>query len=267
VVPLVAAVNEAAPDVVVVSGDLTQRARASQFQAARRFLDSLPGPQVVIPGNHDVPFYNVLSRFVTPLRNYRRYIGNELNPFFCDAELAIKGLNTARSLTMKNGRISRAQVAEAAAQFRTAPDEAVKILVTHHPLDLPARFSAEHLVGGAQECFPALAEAGIDVLLSGHYHLSHTGDTATRYPLPDFAALVIQAGTTTSTRLRDEPNAFNLLRIESARIIVDRYTWRPEEGVFASFLTEAFQRRGNCWMREPTVAAKGPDIPASPSGD
>ena len=96
--PLRALVERLEPDVVVVSGDLTQRARSGQFQQARVFLDSLPGPQIVVPGNHDVPLYNVFSRFLTPLVKYRRHVTDDLSPEYVDEEIAVLGINTARSL-------------------------------------------------------------------------------------------------------------------------------------------------------------------------
>ena len=95
--PLRALVEHLEPDVVVVSGDLTQRARSAQFQQARVFLDSLPGPQIVVPGNHDVPLYNVFSRFLTPLVKYRRHVTDDLSPEYVDEEIAVLGINTARS--------------------------------------------------------------------------------------------------------------------------------------------------------------------------
>jgi len=250
--PLVRATVEVAPDLVVVSGDLTQRGRASQFREARAFLDGLPGPQLVVPGNHDVPFYDVVSRFAMPLRNYRRFVTNDLEPAFADAEIVVQGINTARSLTLKNGRINRAQVERVSKRFAAAPAGCVKILVTHHPLDLPRSFAAELLAGGAADAMPALAAAGVDVLLAGHYHLAHTGDTKARYPIPGFSALVVHAGTTTSSRLRDEPNSFNLLSIDGRRISVDRFTWRPAEGVFASLLCERFEKTAQGWVHEST---------------
>src|ERR1051325_5294938 len=100
-----------APDVVAVSGDLTQRARARQFREARAFLDSLPRPQVVVPGNHDVPLYNVFARFVAPLAGYRRVIGEDVEPGFVDDEIAVLGINTARSFVLKGGRVSESQLA------------------------------------------------------------------------------------------------------------------------------------------------------------
>ncbi|MGZ8212786.1 MAG: metallophosphoesterase family protein, partial [Burkholderiales bacterium] len=108
--PLARRIGAIAPDVVVVSGDLTQRARKRQFRAARAFLDTLPTPQIVVPGNHDIPLDTVVARFLTPLRNYRRYIGNDLEPGFVDHQIAVVGVNTARSLTFKGGRINEDQV-------------------------------------------------------------------------------------------------------------------------------------------------------------
>src|SRR5688572_20355637 len=107
---LAAAIDEVGPDLVVVSGDLTQRARTDQFLEARSFLDRLKFPQLIVPGNHDVPLYNVFDRFVNPLENFRRYITADLEPFHTDEEIAVAGVNTTRSLTIKGGSISRSQI-------------------------------------------------------------------------------------------------------------------------------------------------------------
>lgn len=251
--PLIEAVERIQPSLVVVSGDLTQRARPSQFREARRFLDSLPQPQIVVPGNHDVPLLNVAARFLTPLANYRKYVSADLQPCFSDDEIAVQGLNTARSWTWKNGRINFAQVETVRRRFAGVPPGVVKIVVTHHPLDLPARFGDEHLCGRATALMPRLAECGVDVFLAGHYHLSHTGDTASRYPIDSYSALVVQAGTTISSRLRaDEPNAFNLLHISTDEIVVDRFTWRAGERCFSLFVQERFQRSPRGWARRET---------------
>ena len=104
------AVNTVKPDLVVVSGDLTQRAREEQFREAKAFLDTLPQPQIVVPGNHDVPLYNVVARFVSPLHNYKKIIGENTEPLYQDEEMVVVGVNTARSLTWKNGRINEDQI-------------------------------------------------------------------------------------------------------------------------------------------------------------
>jgi 3',5'-cyclic AMP phosphodiesterase CpdA len=249
VAPLIREINAVGPDLVVVSGDLTQRARAGQFREARRFLDALPQPQLVVPGNHDVPLYNVAARFLAPFHNYRKFVSDDLEPHFADAEIVVQGINTARSLTWKNGRINREQIELARQRFAAAAPGAVRILVTHHPLDLPQQFDGSRLVGRARLAVPLLAETGVDVLLAGHYHISHTGDTTTRYRIAGFSALVVQSGTSTSTRLRDEPNAFNLLHIAGNDIAVDRYAWRPEDAIFLVSVHERFHRTAGGWKR------------------
>src|SRR5688572_8134674 len=103
VAALIATINDLRPDVVAVSGDLTQRARRWQFREARAFLDRLPGPQIVVPGNHDIPLYNPFYRFASPLQRFRDYITEDLNPYFCDSEIALIGANTTRSFTIKDG--------------------------------------------------------------------------------------------------------------------------------------------------------------------
>ncbi|MEO5931144.1 MAG: metallophosphoesterase [Candidatus Kapaibacterium sp.] len=248
--PLIAKVGEIAPDVVVVSGDLTQRARRGQFKEARAFLDALPKPRIVVPGNHDVPFYNFVARFLTPLNNYRRYISRDTEPFYSDEEIAIVGINTARSLTFKNGRINSDQVKRIGEKLCPLDDHITKILVTHHPFDLPREFGDAELVGGAQMAMKTLARCGADILMAGHYHISHTGDTTTRYPIPGFSALVVQAGTATSVRGRGEPNSFNVLRIEHPLIIVDRLSWAVESGVFELARSERFHYKSEGWVRE-----------------
>jgi 3',5'-cyclic AMP phosphodiesterase CpdA len=135
--PLQQLVTRLAPDVVVVSGDLTQRARTEEFKAARAWLDTLPGPQIVVPGNHDIPLYNVASRFLTPLRKYTRYVTLDLAPEYVDEEIAILGINTARSLTFKDGRVNKEQLAQMRQRMQAAGPDHTRIIVTHHPFDLP----------------------------------------------------------------------------------------------------------------------------------
>jgi 3',5'-cyclic AMP phosphodiesterase CpdA len=247
--PLVATVTSVRPDVVAISGDLTQRARTRQFEQARAFLDRLPLPQIVVPGNHDVPLYDVVRRFAAPLRRYRRFISDDLAPIFLDDQIAVIGLNTARSLTFKGGRINIAQAGLVARRFAELDDSILRVVVTHHPFNLPGHGTEEDLVGRAGMAMQVFADCGVDLLLSGHLHLAHSGDTAARYEIPGFAALVVQAGTATSTRGRGEPNAFNVIRAGTARIEVDVHTWRPDRSDFAVLRTDAFERVGGAWSR------------------
>jgi 3',5'-cyclic AMP phosphodiesterase CpdA len=247
--PLTSLVRKIGPDLVVISGDLTQRARSKQFQEARRFLDGLPSPQIVVPGNHDVPLYNLFSRFFTPLTKYRRYITDNLNPVFIDEEIAVVGINTARSLTFKDGRINEAQIADARKVLCPAGDQVIKIIVTHHPFDLPEHLEDEDLVGRAPLAMETFAQCGADLLLAGHLHTSHTESTAERYKIGDYSAIVVQAGTATSTRERGESNSFNVLRIAGTAIVIERFSWMPEKNEFQQSASDRFERVANTWTR------------------
>ena len=245
--PLHALVHSIAPDVVVVSGDLTQRAKSEEFEQARAWLDTLPGPQIIVPGNHDISLYNVFRRFLQPLTRYKRYITDDLDPVFVDEEIAVLGVNTARSLTFKDGRVNQEQVAKIHEQLSGLDPSITRIIVTHHPFDLPDHADDEGLVDRAPMAMQAFADCGVDLLLSGHMHTSRAGSTAERYRMHEYAALVVQAGTATSTRGRGEVNSFNVVRVERDRIEVDRHGWDDVGKQFSLMKTDPFLRSGNVW--------------------
>src|SRR5688500_6189665 len=229
--PLIRTVREVEPNLVAISGDLTQRARSYQFRQARSFLDSLPKPQIVVPGNHDIPLHNVFARFFEPLTKYKRFITDDLQPTYEDGEMIIIGVNTARSLVVKGGRINQSQVSRLREKFCSFGSGVVKVVVTHHPFDLPEGHDERDLVGRAKMAMSGLAECGADLFLAGHLHVSHTGHTK-RYNIHGHSALVVQAGTATSTRERGEANSFNFLSIAYPEISVEMFVWNP---VTASF--------------------------------
>ena len=202
------------PDVVAVSGDLTQRARRRQFRRARAFLDALPFPRVVVPGNHDVPLFNLLARFIDPLRGYRRAIAHDLEPVYRDEGLVVAGMDTTHPSTWKDGRIHQRAVARICGIAQDGDARAVTVLVAHHPFE-------------DQPALEALIGCGVDVFLTGHLHVSTTTHTASRYRTATRSAVVVEAGTAASTRLREQTNAFNVLRLSQAAITVERRDWRP----------------------------------------
>lgn len=244
--PLISIVKEIGPDVVAVSGDLTQRARSYQFQQARSFLDALPKPQIVVPGNHDIPLHNVFARFLEPLTKYKRYITEDLQPAYEDEEVVIVGVNTARSLVFKGGRINETQVGRLREKFCSLGSGVVKVVVTHHPFDLPEGYDERDLVGRARMAMTGLAECGADLFLAGHLHVSHTGHTK-RYNIRGHSALVVQAGTATSTRERGEANSFNILRIAYPSITVEKFAWDSLKGSFAVSTVEQFEHSIEGW--------------------
>lgn len=247
IAPLTELIIRIKPDVTVVSGDLTQRARSGQFREARRFLDTLPTPQIVVPGNHDIPMHNIFNRFMRPLEKYRRHITDNLEPVYIDEEIAVLGINTARSLTIKDGRINEQQIARARELLCSLDNHIVKIIVTHHPFDLPDHYDGRDLVGRAPVAMNMFASCGADLLLAGHLHASHAGSTAERYKIGGYSALVVQAGTATSTRGRGESNSFNVIRLASSRVVIERFSWMPDNAVFGLAASEAFERGSHGW--------------------
>ncbi len=245
---LVAKLNEIEPNLIVVSGDLTQRAKSAEFRQARAFLDRLPFPQIVVPGNHDVPMYNVFDRFVHPLEKYRKYITEDLQPFFSDDEIAVAGTNTARSLTIKGGRISREQVAAIREKMEGLDKAILKVIVTHHPFDVPDGGDEDDIVQRAEKAMTEMAECGADVFLAGHLHVSSVSDSARRYKLENgHSALIIQAGTAASIRERGEENSFNILEFEDTVLVVKRFQYVISKAGFYITGEDRFVRHARGW--------------------
>ena len=247
---LIRCVTELQPDVIAISGDLTQRARRGQFQRARAFLDALPRPQVIVPGNHDVPLYNVLARFGDPLRGFRRHITTDRYPHFSDAEVVVVGANTTRSFTIKDGGLRPADVRQLSTLLDEGSSDAVRIVVCHHPFDPLSghggRWTAPRPDVNAVN---TLVARGADVFLTGHLHLSYVGHTAVRYQTPGRAAIVVEAGTATSFRGRGEANSFNVLRVQPNRVTVERLDWNAELLRFTQASVEEFVRSDAGWQR------------------
>jgi 3',5'-cyclic AMP phosphodiesterase CpdA len=245
--PLASVIAKLAPDLVAVSGDLTQRARTAEFQAARAFLDRLPEPQIIVPGNHDVPLHDVVSRFIQPLAKYRRYLTGDLEPFYADGEIAVLGINTARSMTFKGGRINEAQIERAKGRLCTVDPKVVKIMVTHHPFEVTDDQESTERVGRADLAKEMLSACRCDLLLAGHLHVSDTGSVAMQSVAGSYSAIVVQAGTATSTRGRGELNSFNASRVETDRIEVQRFGWSSSDSIFQMMGSEHFERTAAGW--------------------
>jgi len=239
-------------DLVVVSGDLTQRARKAEFQAARQFLSALPHPQLVVPGNHDVPLYALWRRWLTPLDRYRRYINAELEPSYVDAEIAVVGINTARANTFKNGRINEHQMTRSLRLLEPYKPSVTRIVVTHHPFDLPENVEGGSLMGQASIAIAGFTRSRVDLILSGHLHGSSARDSTARYGASDHSILLVQAGTATSTRRRGELNSFNFLRIEDGAIQVDCMAWDGQRERFSLASSQKFRRAGGAWLDAPS---------------
>ena len=224
-------VADAGPDLTVLSGDFVEHATRFEFEQARLFVQSMPKPILMVPGNHDLPFYNFPLRVAQRLRLYREYITSDLSPFFRDDEIAVLGLNTARLWPIRGGSINTSQVAEVKSRLCDLPPSITRILVTHHPFDLPQEYGARNLVKNGKASLTSLA-CCMDMLLAGHMHIGASGRVADRFQTPNGSLVFVQAGTAISKRYKGEKNSFNLIEVEGPRIRIVKYTWDADQSAY-----------------------------------
>jgi 3',5'-cyclic AMP phosphodiesterase CpdA len=217
-------------DLVVVSGDLTQRARHAEFSAARSFLERIRAPKLIVPGNHDIPLYGLHRRLFSPLAKFDRTVrpAGVADATYRDEEIAVLGLNTARRFTGKNGRVSSEQIARIVATFGDLAPGCLKIVVTHHPISAPARSADAELVWRSDAALRAVRSSGVHVLLSGHHHQASSGAVPAE-TLEHASVLAVHAGTATSDRLRNaEANSFNLIATDGWELTVTVMEYRDD---------------------------------------
>ena len=244
--------QERRPDLIIISGDFTQRARVSQFMQAGAYLDRLRAAGLAvltIPGNHDIPLYDVFRRFSAPLRRYRRHISNDLCPYFENDEVAVLGINTARSLTLKDGRINERQMRLIRERLADVAAGKTRVLVTHHPLlSVPIRGKGEwsEAVGRSRDAVEVVSAAGVHIALAGHFHQTYA-EAARKMVKDAGSTLIVQAGTATSTRLRNaEPQSFNWLHIrKNDAIELQVVVW--DGGEFRRFSHVDYSFDGENW--------------------
>lgn len=221
---------KARPDLVVVSGDLTQRAKPAQFRAARGFVDRFEAPTLVVPGNHDVPMYRAWERLLDPFGAYRRHFSSELEPVFRDDELLVVGVNTAFQWTIDHGRVTRRHLDQAVERFRAEGEERAKVLVAHHHFIPPPRFERQRVLRNADRAIEVFSGVGVDLILSGHKHQSYIANSEEFYPSGRPPVVIVHSGTTTSSRGRGAEkakNTCNWVRVERESITVSHLLWDP----------------------------------------
>jgi 3',5'-cyclic AMP phosphodiesterase CpdA len=252
--------RERQPDLVVISGDFTQRARVAQYQMACEFVERIEAgglPVLAVPGNHDVPLYDIARRFLRPLDRYKRFIDDDLCPYWENETIAVLGLNTARSFTIKDGSVSYEQIHRIREAFHDVSEGKMRILVTHHPLfAMPIGDEGEltKVANRSTDALAAAAEAGVDMMLAGHFHRTYVS-SAREMVENTGAALVIQAGTATSTRLRGgEQQSFNWIEIEPTTVRLQVYGW--EEETFAPGKPATYAYDGQTWHATSLVGEK-----------
>jgi len=233
---LVALGRRERPDLVVLSGDITQRAQPGEFDAARRLVERLGAPCLAIPGNHDIPLFDVAARLLRPYGRYCRVFGPALEPEHEVDDLLVLGVNTTRAYRHKHGEVSQAQIERVAARLRRARREQLRVVVTHHPMHVPAGAGEDDLLRGHVEAARAWAAAGADIVMGGHIHLPFVAPVGERVPRLGEAFWIVQAGTAVSTRVRPRAgkNSVNVLRYESGALeaAVERHEHEAARGGF-----------------------------------
>lgn len=243
-VALLDKICELKPDVVVVSGDLTQRARRSQFEDARRFLDSLPCPYLVVPGNHDIPAEKFWRRWFTPFHMYKQVVGDDLEPEFVSEHLAIKGLNTVNRFAWQQGKLSLKSAVKAGLWSRRQTSK-MKILAIHHPLE-KMRNSNKNAMRGAEAVLKTLEKEEFDIILSGHVHKGFIKPFEENPKV-----LMVQVGTSLSNRLRKEANMFYSIDIQDNKCeIVNLTVERNGSLHFAEKETRKFVKNPDGWTEK-----------------
>lgn len=245
--------RQLSPDLVIASGDFTQRAREEQFVQARQFLDRLPSvPQVLVPGNHDVPLYRIRERLVAPHRLYRRYICEQLNQVHRVEGAVIVGLDsTAPRRAVTNGRIDHEQLEFCADAFTNSPLPACRIVVAHHHFAPAPDREHDQTMPHARRAMKRFVAMDVDLILGGHLHRAYIGDSLDLFP--DLRSghqgiIIVQCGTSTSRRGRGrerERNTLNVIRIDPTTIYITHCMYFEDLDAFEPISRHAFPRRNH----------------------
>jgi 3',5'-cyclic AMP phosphodiesterase CpdA len=242
------------PAAIVVSGDLTQRARTREFVACRRFLDRLAAPTLVVPGNHDVvPLHRPLARLLSPFAGYREHISDDLEPALTSGHIALQGICTPRALAVTSGRVSAAQLRRLCERLSPLPDATFKVIVAHHPFLSPTWGRHHEPIGGAKAALHALDRSGVDLLLAGHLHVPFVGGSPA-HPALRGHTLVVQAGTAVSQRTRGEPNSYNLIEVHGDEVRIEVRLWSGTR--FTDGGRDLYRREDGRWRREGGVSPR-----------
>lgn len=256
---VVRAAHELKTDVIVASGDFTQRAKRVEYEQARAFLDRLPpSPIVVTPGNHDVPLYRVFERIFAPHALYREHISSDLNAVYRLENAIIVALDSTSPLRgITNGRLDSRQLEFCARALDGAPDGVARIIVTHHHLAPAPDYEGGEVMPQAKRAIDCFTELGVELVLGGHLHRAYIGNSLDLYPGRDreHGIIIVQSGTSTSRRGRArerEKNTLNLVRVGEDRIRITHYMYFDELLGFAPISRHVFPRPGRRYLAELT---------------
>ncbi|MBK1707098.1 metallophosphoesterase family protein [Halochromatium glycolicum] len=250
---LIEEINARGPELVAVSGDLTQSARRREFAATRDFLAQLAPPVLVVPGNHDVPDWDLIRRLLRPWRRYGRYITDDLYPRYSSPTLAVLGLNSARRWSphtdWSQGRLSGYQMPEVERFFTGAEPTAARVVVVHHPFIAHELVLGRGVIGRKEMALQCFGQNQVDLMLSGHLHIHHSETMAAR--AGERALVAAQAGTTFSDRFKaGYPNSFNVIELDRDHIRIRIRCWSEEAGGFSDCERLDYRRSAAGWESE-----------------
>lgn len=237
--PVVAALlrlaNQLQPAGVILSGDVTQRARRSQFEAAKNFVARIPTRAfVAIPGNHDIPLFNVVGRMFYPYAGFERVFGTNLEPEWRNDDVMVLCVNTTRPSRHKDGEVSAEQILRVSKQLATATEQQLRIVVTHQPVHVLRGSEVHNRLHGHAEAIQAWADAGADIIMGGHIHLPYISPLHEDHPKLRRRCWVVQAGTALSSRVRaHHPNSVNVItRADAKTVLAERWDYSVERDEF-----------------------------------
>lgn len=225
------------PDLVVLSGDITQRARSGQFHAARQFTDRLQARNLLtIPGNHDIPLLDLFTRIFRPYAKYQRLFGDDLEPVFDSESLRVITVKTTRRYRHVDGEVSPEQIERVAQLLKAAKPEQLCLVVTHQPVCVIRPQDEENLLRGHEAAIRAWSTAGVDIIMGGHIHLPYVCALHESLAGLPRKAWAVQAGTAVSSRIRHEAgNSVNLIRYDGASntLKIEQWNYQIDNKCFA----------------------------------
>lgn len=267
------AAQEIDADAIVVSGDLTQRAKPREFQEAAAFLDQLPDvPRLIVPGNHDVPLYRIIERLTDPYKHYRAIISDDLDPVIQLSGCVLVGMNsTSPRRAITNGRLHMDQLDHCSRVLSEVPEDWVRIVVAHHHFAPAPDYLHDQTMPKARRAMERFVELGVEMILGGHLHRAYIGNSLDFYPGHNrqHGVIIVQSGTTTSRRGRGrerEKNSFNLIQIDDATISVTHYMFFDEANQFFPFSRHLFPRAGRVLQPNASRPTGYSSVEAGPTG-
>ncbi|MEM7048965.1 MAG: metallophosphoesterase family protein [Acidobacteriota bacterium] len=241
-------VAERRPEAVILSGDLTQRAKEEQFRQARAFVDRLEAPTLVVPGNHDVPLYRrfFTLRMFNPYGPYRSFFADDLEPVMTLPGMTAVGVNTAFGWTTKHGRVTTRQLRRLEERLAAIPQDHLRVVVAHHELIPAPRFGTQRVLRNAWEMADLCSRQRVDLVLSGHLHQAYLGSTEQYYAFGREPVWIVHSGTTSSSRGRGGERGVqscHWIECEGQAIEVTPLRWQGESGRFEAYGRQRVPRR------------------------